>query len=71
MTDKGVVLEAALTEMLRSRAILLPHMNVIEQVCAEATTHANRRIYRLLTGSLAALHPGGLDGLLQRKEDSI
>ena len=69
-TDKGVVLASALIEMLRSRAILLPRLSVIERVCAEAITRANRRIHRLLTGSLTPVHRIRLDKLLGRKENS-
>jgi TnpA family transposase len=69
-TDKGVVLATALIEMLRLRAILLPRLNVIERVCAEAVTRANRRIYKLLSGALTPVHRIRLNGLLQHKEDS-
>ena len=47
-TDKGIVLATALVEMLRARAILLPRLNTIERVCAEAVTRANRLIYKRL-----------------------
>jgi len=67
-TDAGVVLAVSLVEMLRERAILLPRLNVIEDICAEAVTRANRRIYRTLTGGLSSLHRERLDGLLKRRE---
>ena len=44
-TDKGIVLASSLIEKLRQRAILLPRLNAIERVCAEAVTRANRQIY--------------------------
>ena len=44
-TDKGIMLAARLVEMLRERAILQPRLNVIENICAEAYTRANRSIY--------------------------
>lgn len=69
-TDKGVVLATALIEKLRERAILLPRLNAIERVCAEAVTRANRRIYKLLTGELTEVHRHHLDELLGRKEES-
>ena len=47
-TDQGIVLATALVEMLRERAILQPRLDVIEDVCAEAITRANRRIYKQL-----------------------
>lgn len=44
-TDKGIVLASALVEGLRQQRVLLPSLNVVERVCAEAVTRANRRIY--------------------------
>ena len=52
-TDKGAVLAVSLIEKLRQRAILLPRLNAIERVCAEAITRANRRIYKQLTEGLS------------------
>lgn len=69
-TDKGIVLATTLIEGLRHKRILLPSMLVLERICAEATTHANRRIYAALTDSLSAVHRKGLDDLLKRREDS-
>ena len=54
-TDKGVVLATA---------------NVVERVCAEAITRANRRIHAALTESLTSAHSQRLDDLLKRKEGS-
>lgn len=69
-TDKGVVLATALIEKLRERAVLLPRLNAIERVCAEAVTRANRRIYKQLTGGLTEDHRNRLNELLGRKEGS-
>jgi hypothetical protein len=69
-TDKGVVLATALIDKLRERAILLPRLNAIERVCAEAVTRANRRIYNQLTDGLTEVHRHHLDELLGRKEGS-
>ncbi len=69
-TDKGIVLANQLVEKLRQRAILLPRLNAIERVCAEAITRANRRIYKQLTDGLTDIHRERLDQLLTRKEDS-
>lgn len=69
-TDKGVVLAGELIENLRRHAILLPALNVIERICAEAITRANRRIYRALTESLSDTHRQHLDNLLKRKPES-
>lgn len=50
-TDKGIVLASALVDGLRHKNVLLPSLNVIERVCAEAVTRANRRIVGALTGT--------------------
>lgn len=68
-TDKGIVLATALVERLRRQVILLPSASVIERMCAEAITNANRRIYKALTDSLSTDHRQRLDDLLKRKED--
>jgi len=69
-TDKGIALAMKLVEMLRERRILLPRLNAVERVCAEAITRANRRIYKRLTDELTDAHRGQLDQLLTRKEES-
>jgi len=69
-TDKGIVLASALVEGLRRQSVLLPSLNVVERVCAEVVTRANRRIYEALTDSLSASHRQRLDELLNRKDGS-
>ena len=69
-TDKGVVLATQVLDTLRQRQIIIPALEVIERVCAEAITRANRRIYAVLTDSLLAPHRQRLDDLLKRKEGS-
>ena len=69
-TDKGIVLATALVDRLRRQSVLLPTANVIERVCAEAITRANRRIHVALTEALTTEHFQRLDELLQRKEGS-
>ena len=69
-TDKGILLAAALVEEYRRQQVLLPTLNNIERICAEAVTRANRRIYAALAGSLTDLHRMRLDALLRRKENS-
>jgi len=69
-TGKGVVLAVSLVENLRQKSILLPTLDVIERICAEAITQANRRIYAALTDRLTATHRQRLDDLLKRKDDS-
>ncbi|MBY0545567.1 MAG: Tn3 family transposase [Gammaproteobacteria bacterium] len=69
-TDKGIVLAATLIEQLRGQHILLPSINVMERLCSEAITKANRRIYQILTENLSDEHYINLDGLLHRKPES-
>jgi len=69
-TDKGIVLASELVEGLRRKNVLLPSVGVIERICAEAITRANRRIYAALTDPLLAGHRQRLDELLKRKEGS-
>jgi len=69
-TDKGIALAAALIQSLRSQSILLPSINVIERICAEAVTRATRRIHTSLTESLTDEHRRQLDGLLNPRENS-
>lgn len=51
-TDKGIVLASALLQSFRGQRILLPTINVIEKICAEAITNASRRVYSSLTEPL-------------------
>ena len=69
-TGKGIVLAVSLVENLRQKSILLPTLDVIERICAEAITQANRRIYAALTDRLTVTHRQRLDDLLKRKDDS-
>jgi hypothetical protein len=69
-TDKGVVLAAHALDILRRRRVIIPPLDVIERVCAEAITRANRRIYATLTESLSTIHCRSLDELLTRKDGS-
>jgi TnpA family transposase len=63
-TDKGIVLIRELIENFRHHKILLPSINVIERICAEAITQAERRIYTSLTESLTNEQKSQLDALL-------
>ena len=69
-TDKDIVLAGHVLESLRRRRVIIPHMSVVERVCAEALTRADRKIYRALTGSLTEKHRRDLDLLLERKPGS-
>lgn len=68
-TDKGIVLAIALVEHLRQRKILLPTLDVIERICAEAVTRSNRRIYSALTDLLLPTHRQRLNALLLKRKD--
>ena len=68
-TDKGVVLAEHALDVLRAGQVILPALEVIERVCAEAITRANRRIYAALADPLSDAHRQRLDALLQRRED--
>lgn len=67
-TDKGIVLAMKLAQGLRYKNILLPSTDVIDRICAEAITRANRHIHATLTDTLTAEHKQRLDKLLKRKE---
>ena len=68
-TDKGLVLATALVEGLRSKSVLLPSIGVIERICAEAITRANRQIYAALSDPLTEDHRQRLDKLLTRRDN--
>jgi len=51
-TTRGVVLAQAVVEELRKRLIVLPSVPVIERLCAEAMTRAQRKVFALLTEGL-------------------
>ena len=69
-TDKGVVLATGVLDSLRHQRIIIPAMDVVERICAEAITRATRRIHAALTDSLTCAHRRSLDELLHRKEGS-
>lgn len=69
-TDKGIVLATSLIQKLRHQLILLPSINVIERICAEAIIRATRGIYLSLTKSLTEDHRRKLDALLNLRENS-
>ena len=68
-TDKGIVLATALVDGLRRKSILLPSPGVIERMCAEAITRANRRIYNALAEPLSDAQRRRLDDLLKRRDN--
>ena len=69
-TDKGAVLAADVIERLRHQRTIVPTLDVIERICAEAITRANKRIYAALSDPLTSAHRQRLDELLLHKEGS-
>lgn len=69
-TDKGIIIASSLVEILRRKKVLFPAINVIERICAEAITLANRDIYNKLSKSLNNTQRQQLDQLLKIKPDS-
>ena len=63
------MLAVSVLDTLRHRHIIIPALDVIERVCAEAITRANRRIYEALSESLADTHRRRLDDLLKRRDN--
>lgn len=68
-TDKGIVLAASTIDTLRHRHIIIPTLDVIERICAEAITHANRITYAALSDPLSDTHRHRLDDLLNRRDN--
>ncbi|HEY3268383.1 MAG TPA: Tn3 family transposase [Armatimonadota bacterium] len=67
-TDKGIVLATALVEALRQRKVIVPVVEVVERVCAEALARGTRKVYGALTGPLSSEHRTRLDSLLSPRE---
>ena len=65
---QGLVLAQAVVEELRMRRIVLPPVLVIERVCAEVATRAQRHVHRALTESLTDEQRKKLDQLLESRE---
>ena len=68
-TDKGIVLAASVLDALRHQHIIIPALDVIERVCAEAITRANQRIHEALSEPLSDTHRRRLDDLLKRRDN--
>lgn len=64
-TDKGIVLVNGMLDSLRRYRIIIPPLHVVERVCAEAITKANRLIYSALSAPLSDAHKRRLDDLLK------
>jgi TnpA family transposase len=69
-TDRGIVLATALVEALRQQRIIVPSIDGIERVCAEALTRGSRRVYATLTEGLTSKQQAELDRLLEPRGDA-
>ena len=67
-TDRGIVLATALVEAVRAQRIIMPAVDVIERVCAEALTRGTRQVYEALTALLSDHHRRALEGLLTGRD---
>jgi hypothetical protein len=69
-TNNGAALVAHVLETLRQRKVVMPALNVIERICAEAITRANHQIYKMLINPLTKKHLQRLKDLLKIKPNS-
>jgi hypothetical protein len=67
-TGRGILLAQAMIEMLRYQKVVIPLIDVIERVCAEALTRGSRRIYAVLTDRLSRSERERLELLLETRE---
>ena len=67
-SDKGLLLGSHALDTLRRRRIVVPPLDVIDRVCAQAVLIANRTIHRRLTRELTDDHRVRLDALLGIKD---
>lgn len=68
-TNSGIVLSTELIEYLRRQRILLPSIDTVERICAQAITKAERTIYALLTNALTDGQKTILDKLLSLRQN--
>ncbi|MFT2543678.1 hypothetical protein ACMWP9_37480, partial [Escherichia coli] len=60
-------LAANALQQLRNRSVILPAVSVIDRICAEGISRANKKIYRTLTEPLSDIHRRSLDALLTNR----
>ena len=63
-SDKGIVIARELIEYLRQQKVLLPDISVIERICAETLTKAEKITYRTLISSLTTVQITRINNLL-------
>jgi TnpA family transposase len=66
--DNHFSLAQRVVEFLRARDVIIPAIEVIERICAQALARANRRVYAALADPLSEAHRERLDALLVRRE---
>jgi hypothetical protein len=69
-TMQCIVLVQTAVDELRGRLVVLPSLMVLERLCAEVATRAQRKIFAILTADLTATQRWGLDQLLELREGS-
>jgi TnpA family transposase len=69
-THHAMVLVRVVIEQLRSQQVIIPPLSVIERLCAEAITRAERRLYRKLTSGLSEVQRTALDDVLSAHSDT-
>ena len=67
-TDRGIVLATAFVEAARRQHLIMPAVEVIERVCAEALTRGTRHVYAALTTPLSDPLRCALDTVLTARE---
>ena len=67
---QGIVLVQTAVDELRRRLVVLPSLMVLERLCAEVATRAQRKIFAILTAGLTARQRWELDQLLELREGS-
>jgi TnpA family transposase len=63
-TSRGMVLATTLLAMLREQRIMVPTVEVIERICAQAHRRGTQKVYAALTQPLTLSHRQALDRLL-------
>jgi TnpA family transposase len=69
-THQGIILARTLIEALRKAKIIIPGLPVVERMCAEVVSRAQRRLYRRLTALLSNDQRDKLDALLSLRDGS-
>jgi hypothetical protein len=67
-THQGILLAQALVESLRRAKIIIPGSPVVERLCADVITRAQRRLYKRLTAPLGEDQKTKLEALLNVRE---